>query len=158
MNHLVSLRPVETDDLPTFFEHQSDPEATRLAAFPARERAVFLTHWTTNILGQPTNVSRAVVYDGCVAGNIGAWTDPDSGERLVGYWIGRAFWHRGIATAAVSQFLKSESIRPLSARVAKHNVGSIRVLEKTGFARAGEDVFTLPDGTSVEEFIYVLPA
>ncbi len=92
------------------------------------------------------------------SGNIGAWTEAGTHERLLCYWIGREFWGRGIASVAVRQFLESETTRPLTARVAKHNPGSIRVLEKAGFTRVGEDAFTPPDGTRFGEFIYVLPA
>lgn len=153
----VSLRPVEADDLPIFFAHQLDPVAARLAAFPSRDRAAFFTHWTTRVLGDPANVSRAILADGCVVGNIGAWTDVEAHQRMIGYWIGREFWGRGIASAAVVQFVQSESTRPLHARVAKHNLGSIRVLEKAGFTRVGDDAFALPGDVRVEEFIYVLP-
>ncbi len=38
----VRLRDVTDDDLPLFFEHQLDPDATRMAAFPARDRDVAL--------------------------------------------------------------------------------------------------------------------
>ncbi len=34
----VMLRDVEEADLPVFFEHQLDPEATRMADFSARDR------------------------------------------------------------------------------------------------------------------------
>ena len=153
---LVSLRPVEAPDLQIFFAHQLDPEATRLAAFPSRDREAFMVHWTTNILGNPANACRTILCDDRVVGNIGAWSDADTRERLLGYWLGREFWGHGIASAAVAQFLQIESTRPLTARVAKHNLGSLRVLEKSGFARAGEDEFTPPEGTRVEEFIYVL--
>lgn len=158
MKGLVSLRPVEAEDLPIFFTHQLDPEATRLAAFPTRNREAFMNHWTTNVLGNASAVSRTILFDGCVAGNIGAWTDADTGERLLGYWIGREFWRRGIASTAVAKFLEFESTRPLTARVAQHNLPSLRVLEKTGFTRASEDAFMLPDGTPLEEFVYVLSA
>lgn len=47
--------------------------------------------------------------------------------------IGKSHWGKGVATAALSQFLKVVTTRPLYAYVAKHNVGSIRVLEKCGF-------------------------
>ena len=40
---------------------------------------------------------------------------------------------RGVATEALSAFLRLEPIRPLYAGVAKHNVASIRVLQKCGF-------------------------
>ena len=158
MNLQVSLRPVQTGDLPHFFEHQLDPEATRLAAFPSRDRDAFLSHWTNNIIGNPTALSRTILLGDQVVGNIGAWTDSDLDERLVCYWIGRDFWNRGIASRALSLLLSLETTRPLNARVAKHNYGSIRVLEKAGFKRIAEDVFTLPDGTRVEEFVYILSA
>jgi RimJ/RimL family protein N-acetyltransferase len=115
-----------------------------------------MTHWTTKVLGNPAAVSRAVLLDGRVVGHIGAWTDGETGKRLLGYWLGREFWGRGIATAAVTQLLRSEPSRPITAHVAKHNLGSIRVLEKCGFTRAGEETFTLSDGTSGAEYIYVL--
>lgn len=158
MRDLVSLRALEAHDLPIFFGHQLDPEATRLAAFPSRDREAFLTHWTTKIIGNPASTNRTILFEGRVAGYIGSWTDADTRERLLCYWLGREVWGRGVASAAVSQFLQSESTRPLMARVVKHNVGSIRVLEKAGFTRSGEDAFTLPDGTPSEEFIYVLSA
>lgn len=115
-----------------------------------------MRHWRTNILGSAVAVSRTIVFDGQVVGNIGAWTDADSRERRLGYWIGREFWGQGIASAAVAQFLAFESFRPLTAHVARHNLASIRVLEKSGFVRAGDDAFPLPDETRIEELAYVL--
>jgi RimJ/RimL family protein N-acetyltransferase len=55
------------------------------------------------------------------------------GEREVGYWLGREYWGKGIATAALAAYLKVEQQRPLHAYVAAHNIGSRRVLEKCGF-------------------------
>ena len=48
------------EDLPIFFEHQRDPDATRMAAFPPRERPSFMAHWTT-ILGDESVVAKTVV-------------------------------------------------------------------------------------------------
>lgn len=158
MNEPVSIRPVEVSDLPTFFVHQLDPEATRLAAFPSRDREAFFAHWTNNILGNPHAASRTILLGDRIAGNMGAWTDADTRQRLVGYWLGREFWGRGIASAALALFLRFESTRPLHARVVQHNLPSMRVLEKAGFTRVGEETFALPDGTSEKEFIYLLPA
>ena len=78
-----------------------------------------------------TLLNRAVVVDDDVVGTIGSWGDP--GEREVTYWIGRSYWGRGIATAALDAFLAVDRSRPLHARVASDNVGSRRVLEKCGF-------------------------
>ena len=151
---VITLRPVAPEDLPIFFEHQADPDAARLAAFPSRDRDAFFTHWTHNVLGNPANASRTILADHAVAGNIVSWTDPTTQERFVGYWIGRAFWGRGYATAALSQFLGYERTRPLLACVAQHNLPSIRVLEKSGFIRTGQNSSTLPDGSPDEELVY----
>src|SRR5690349_8508570 len=101
-----------------------------MAAFASRNREAFMAHWA-KIMANPACLLRTILSDGSVAGNIGAWSDGP--ERLVGYWIGREFWGRGIASAALRQFLHHESTRPLSAHVVKHNVASIRVLQKAGF-------------------------
>jgi RimJ/RimL family protein N-acetyltransferase len=58
----------------------------------------------------------------------------------VTYWIGRQDWGQGIATRALKEFLTGiETTRPLSARAASDNAGSIRVLEKCGFTHVGVD-------------------
>jgi len=41
----VTLREVTQEDLPIFFAHQLDAEATRMAAFPSRDRDAFMAHW-----------------------------------------------------------------------------------------------------------------
>ena len=52
---------------------------------------------------------------------------------MVGYWIGKEHWGRGIASAALVLYLDVERHRPLLATVVEHNAGSRRVLEKAGF-------------------------
>lgn len=149
----VQLRDVEPGDLPIFFEHQLDADATRMAAFPSRDRAAFDAHWATNILGNPAAITRTIVVDGQVAGNIGSW--PQDGARLVGYWIGKEHWGRGIATRTLAAFLHVVIARPLHAHVAKHNVGSIRVLEKCGFVLQREESADVSD--DVPALVFVLP-
>jgi RimJ/RimL family protein N-acetyltransferase len=79
------------------------------------------------------------------------------GEREVGYWIGKEYWGRGIATRALEEFLKQIETRPLYAHVAKHNTASRRVLEKCGFHVSGEDkFFSQILGDDIEEYILVL--
>ncbi|HEV7670137.1 MAG TPA: GNAT family N-acetyltransferase [Thermoanaerobaculia bacterium] len=126
----MTLRTVSDQDLSLFFEHQRDPEAARMAAFPSRERDAFFTHWRTNVL-RPENLSRTILVDGLPTGYVSSWEQ--DGRRLVAYWIGRDHWGKGIATEALKAFLELERTRPLHAWVANHNVGSIRVLEKCGF-------------------------
>jgi RimJ/RimL family protein N-acetyltransferase len=132
----VRLRDVTADDLPIFFEHQLDPEATQMAAFPSRDRPAFMAHWT-RILADETTATKTILVDGQVAGNVGSWEQ--GGEREVGYWLGRAYWGRGVATQALAAFLEHVPQRPLHAYVVKHNLASLRVLQKCGFTLTGED-------------------
>jgi RimJ/RimL family protein N-acetyltransferase len=142
---VVILRNVREEDLPIFFEHQRDPVALRMAAFSTREHDAFLTHWRTNVL-RPENISRTIVADGLVAGYVSSWNQ--DGKRLVGYWIGREHWGKGIATRALSEFLLVEASRPLHAWVAVENGGSIRVLEKCGFRPLAHEPHPGEDGVA----------
>jgi RimJ/RimL family protein N-acetyltransferase len=151
----VLLRDVQESDLPIFFEQQLDPEATQMAAFPSRDRDAFMAHWV-KIMADETTTLRTIVFHGRVAGNIVSWEH--SGERNVGYWLGKEYWGRGIATEAVSQLLRQVKARPLCAHVAKHNVASIRVLQKCGFAISGDARFGSADGEQGEEFLLTLGA
>ncbi len=152
----VILRDVSEGDLPIFFAQQRDPVANQMAAFPARERDAFMAHWT-KILGDETNTIKTILADGSVAGNIVSWEQ--SGERLVGFWIGREYWGKGIATKALAKFLGHIKARPLYAWVAKHNVASIRVLEKCGFTISTEDKGSSnAPGEKVEEVLMKLGA
>ena len=133
MSSEVRLRKVEPADLPVFYQHQLDADATRMAGFAPRDRAAFDAHWATNILGNPSAITRTILVGDLVAGNIGSWLQ--GGDRLVGYWIGKEHWGKGVATRALAAFLHVVTERPLHAHVASHNLGSIRVLEKCGFVR-----------------------
>lgn len=145
------LRDVIEDDLSTLFEHQRDPVATGMAAFPARDWDAFMAHWREKVLGGQGTSKKTILVDNDVAGHISSWSQDD--KRLVGYWLGRAYWGRGIATAALAEFLAHDTTRPLHAFVAALNVGSIRVLEKCGFRRVGEG-HRGKDG--VEEYLFRL--
>jgi RimJ/RimL family protein N-acetyltransferase len=139
----VVLRDVERGDLPFFFEHQLDPEATSMAGFPARDEKSFMAHWD-KILKDESVVKKTIVFQCEVAGNVVSFVR--SGGREVGYWIGKKHWGKGIATHALATFLSGEERRPLFAYVAISNAASIRVLEKCGFRITGEE----PEGLILE--------
>lgn len=153
MTGKVTLREVNQDDLAIFFEQQLDPEATRMAAFPSRAHDAFMAHWT-KCMAEESSILRTILYHGKVAGNVVCWQQ--AGEARIGYWLGKAYWGKGIATAAVSQFLRVVTVRPLYARVTKHNAASIRVLEKCGFTKFGEDTFSDSDGREMQEVVLTL--
>jgi RimJ/RimL family protein N-acetyltransferase len=154
MSKNIALRAVQESDLPIFFEHQRDELANRLAAFPARDREAFMAHWA-KIMQDESVILKTILFEGQVAGNVLSFVISD--EREVGYWLGREFWGKGIATRALSEFLAQVKERPLYAHVAKHNLASRRVLEKCGFVVIGEDKGGADDrGEKVEDFILKL--
>src|SRR5262245_17084043 len=154
MTSNVLLRDVTEGDLPIFFEQQRDPAANRMAAFTAKDpadRAAFMAKWA-KILADDSITKRPILFGEQVAGNIGAFVAPWSGQLEVTYWIGREFWGKGIATKALVVFLGAVKDRPLYARAAKDNIASLRVLEKCGFTIVGyERGFANARGEEVEQ-------
>jgi RimJ/RimL family protein N-acetyltransferase len=149
----VMLRDVTEADLPIFYEQQLEPEATQMAAFPSRDRDAFMAHWK-KIMGNDNVIVKTILFEGQVAGNVVSWEQ--AGEWDVGYWLGKEYWSKGIATKALAEFLGYVKTRPLFAHVAKHNVGSQRVLQKCGFVISGEDKFPDENGNEIEENILKL--
>lgn len=150
----IVIRPVEASDLDTFYAHQLDPESNWMAAFVGKEprdRAAFDAHWA-KILGSPDITQRTIVADGQVAGHVACF--PLEGNLEVTYWLGREFWGRGIATAALQQLLRLVVTRPIFARAATDNLGSLRVLQKCGFTIVGQDKGFAPGrGADTEEYV-----
>ena len=153
---MVVLREVRDSDIDPFFAHWRDGEALRMAAFApapkdAADRAAFDARWQ-RLRTQPTILSRAIDVDGETVGSISSWDN--DGQREVTYWIGRAYWGRGYATAALRAFLELERTRPLHAATAADNAGSQRVLAKCGFRVVGSGrAFANARGEEVEEIL-----
>ncbi len=155
MNNNIVLRAVVDSDLPIFFTQQLDPEANHMAGFTAKDptdRAAFDALWA-RVRADAGITLRTINFRGQVAGYIlcHGWF----GEPEMSYWLGREFWGQGIATAALAAFLAEVPVRPLYARAAADNAASIRVLEKGGFTRVGQDRgFANARGTEIDEVIY----
>ena len=153
----IELRETIEDDLAAFFDHQREPEGRQMAAFTSKDaddRDGFFDHWR-RILGDETIVRRTLVVDHRVAGHIVSFLR--FGDREVSYWLGHEYWGRGLATRALRLFLTGLAERPLFARVAKDNVGSLRVLQKCGFEICGEARgFAEARGEEIEEFLLTL--
>lgn len=124
-----------------------------MAAVPSRDMENFNVHWV-KIMADGSIILRTILYNGQVAGHLISCLLED--EREVGYWLGREFWGKWIATKALVEFLKIVNTRPLFGRVAKHNISSRRVLEKCGFSLIGEDKYMNRGNEEVEEFVLKL--
>jgi RimJ/RimL family protein N-acetyltransferase len=155
----VLLREVLPDDLPILFEFERDSEARWMAAFTAEDpddRAAFMAHWE-RILADASIAKRTIICDGQVAGSVECFLR--SGTPEVGYWLGKPFWGRGVATRALTLFLRQVTRRPVFARVVKDNAGSLGVLRKCGFVIYSEDRgYAHARHAEVEEYILRLGA
>ncbi len=151
---VVALRPVEDGDLDALFEQMRDPEGVRMAAFTPEDpddRHAFDAHMA-RVRSSPGITMRAVTCDGRLAGSIASF--PSGGQTEVTYWIERAAWGKGIATRALALLLELVTARPLHARAASDNAGSLRVLQKCGFQAVGtETSFAAARGKDIEETI-----
>ena len=154
----VKLREVRDSDLPVLYEQSNDPEGNRMAAFTTKDpsdRGHFERHWQ-RVRRDPAVVARSVVgEDGNILGHTAVYGRPE--EREVTYWIGRRYWGRGAATAALRELLCLVPDRPLYARAAADNAGSLRVLEKCGFVVTGSGRgFANARGAETDELVLTL--
>ena len=153
----ITLRPVDVSDLDAIFEQMRDPESVRMAAFTARDpsdRDAFDAHMK-RIMASPDCELWAIAHDGRLVGTIGSYLS--EGHTEVTYWVDRACWGQGIATAALGLLLEHVTVRPLRGRAASDNAASIRVLEKAGFRPVGTDVgFAAGRAAEIEETILEL--
>ena len=150
----LALRPVLDSDLDALFEQMRDPESVRMAAFTAAEpddRAAFDARMA-KVRRAPDVTMRAITCDGVLVGSIASFVM--DGDTEITYWIDRNFWGRGVASAALDQFLGLVPVRPLHARAASDNAGSLRVLDKAGFRPVGtERSYANARGVEIEETI-----
>lgn len=131
------MRDVRDEDFEALYEYQLEPESNEMAGVEGRDREGFRAH-RARIAANPESIVRVIEVDGDgVVGDVMSWRNTQ-GVREIGYRIGKAFWGRGIATAALAAYLAEEAERPLYAHVVMHNLGSMKVLERCGFERLPE--------------------
>jgi RimJ/RimL family protein N-acetyltransferase len=153
----VALRPLRDSDLDAIFEQMRDPSSVQMAAFTIEDpndRTAFNSHMA-RVMSSPDTTVRAVTGDGRLVGTIGSFVF--EGMTEVTYWIDRSSWGQGFATNALKLLLQEVPVRPLRARVASDNIGSLRVLQKTGFRFVGTEVSYAPArGAEIEETLLEL--
>ncbi|RSM48364.1 GNAT family N-acetyltransferase [Actinoplanes sp. ATCC 53533] len=150
----IGLRAVRDDDLDAIYDQMRDPVAVRMAAFTAEDpddRAAFDAHFV-RVRTSPDVLLLAITIDGELAGTVGSFAVGDDTE--ITYWLDRAWWGRGIATRAVELLLDLVPVRPITARAASDNAGSLAVLRKVGFRPVGKEVaYATGRGEEIEETV-----
>ncbi|HEX8558656.1 MAG TPA: GNAT family protein, partial [Pyrinomonadaceae bacterium] len=123
---------------------------------PAAARA-----WLGFVAQKTPETDFALAVGGEAAGGIGITLREDVARRSaeIGYWMGRAHWGRGLATAAVRAltdwaFAHFDLCR-LDASVFDWNPASARVLEKAGYVLEGRlRKSATKDGRTIDQLLY----
>lgn len=117
--------------------------------------------WIRAAAGQRPVQSFAIEVEGRAGGGIGVHPMVDVHRRTaeIGYWLGKEFWNRGIATEAVRATAEyafpAFDLARLEALVYEWNPASARVLEKAGFqleARLRRAI--TKDGRTIDALLY----
>jgi ribosomal-protein-alanine N-acetyltransferase len=160
---ICMLVPWRESDIQRLAEIANDAEVAPYMAdrFPHPYTLEDARFWVRLLQGLTAINNFAIEANGELAGGIGM--DPFEGERRVGavfgYWLGRAYWGRGIATAAVAAFtdyaLNKRGFIRLEAAIYAPNVASMRVLEKCGYACEGiMRSAVIKDGKILDSHLY----
>lgn len=137
----VTIRPVQIEDAPVLQKlatsHPSIVKQTRLPdPYPENgaeqwlQRAVSDHEAGTEFSFAIQNREKQIV-------GVCGLTPKNETEAEISYWIGKPFWKKGYATAAIQQLLcmafQEKSFQRVFALSLEDNIGSKRSLEKNGF-------------------------
>jgi RimJ/RimL family protein N-acetyltransferase len=159
------IRDLRPGDEPSIARHANNPKIFRNVRdrFPYPYTLDDAKWWVEHAGSADPMTDFAIVVDGEAVGGIGFMMQEDIFRRSVeiGYWLGEAFWGRGIVTDAVralSEYIFANfDVCRIYAGVFEWNLGSMRVLEKAGFVLEGRmRKAATKDGQTIDEFIYAL--
>jgi [ribosomal protein S5]-alanine N-acetyltransferase len=92
-------------------------------------------------LGEARVWAVTLLEGGTLVGAVGLHFNREHGRAELGYWVGRAYWSKGICTeavrAAVGWAFEAQGVRKVHAQHFGTNPASGRVLQKLGFRHEG---------------------
>ncbi len=159
------LRPFHIEDAASIARHADDRGVwiNLRDRFPHPYTLDDARGWIAHVLAGSRMTDFAIEVEGEAVGGIGYVPGEDVSRRSaeVGYWLGRAYWGRGIATAAVRALTVQLLARPefdrLHATVFAWNPASARVLEKAGYVLEGRlRAAIVKDGRTIDGLLYAI--
>ena len=131
--------------------------------FPHPYTAADARRWLESVIGFKPETNFAIAVADEAIGGIGFTMQHDVARRSaeIGYWLGEAFWGRGIATEAliaVTDYAFSHyDVCRLYAHVFAWNGASARVLEKAGYVFEGRMTkAVIKDGHTIDQLMYAM--
>lgn len=157
------LRPWDTRDIDVLPEIANDRRIWRNVRdmFPQPYERSHAESWVALCQGGAMPHSFAIEFEGRAAGGIGLhpFEDVHRKSAELGYWLGTAYWGRGLATEAVQAITKHGfedlGLERIQAGVYDWNEASSRVLVKAGFDFEGRmRRHAFKDGQFVDVLLY----
>lgn len=140
-----ALRPWRVGDEASLARHANDRDVwlNLRDQFPHPYTKADAQSWIGFATSQPQFTSLAIEVERRAVGGISLRLHDDV-ERVaaeIGYWLGKAFWNRGVMTAALRSMtqygFEQFSLTRIYALPFAGNAASQRVLEKAGYTREG---------------------
>ena len=139
------IREWRRGDEGSLVRHANNPNVSRNMRdrFPHPYTRADADWWIGHASAQMPPTNFAIVVDGEAAGGIGFILQEDVSRRSaeIGYWLGEAYWGRGIATDAVramtDHIFANFDVCRIYATVFESNPASSRVLDNAGFVLEG---------------------
>jgi ribosomal-protein-alanine N-acetyltransferase len=139
------LRPIEPKDSdPIFDTYAQDAEVTRFLSWRPHQSRADTAAYIAHCIAAPPTVSRTYVLTSRENGTLQGALDirrPARHRLEFGYVLGRPWWGQGLTTEALSEIvywaLRRDSVFRISSVCDVENIGSARVMEKSGLNREG---------------------
>lgn len=157
------VRSWEADDLASLVAHANNRRIWEHLRdqFPhpytRRDGKAFLEH----VMRARPETTFAIDVAGQAVGAVGyvLRTDVERVSAEIGYWLGEAYWGRGLCAAAVAAVthhaVAQHGLTRVYALPFAHNVASCRVLEKAGFTVEGRlRRSAIKDGRIIDQLLY----
>lgn len=158
-----TLRPWRLDDAPALARHGDSYEIWRNLRdqFPHPYTLAAAESYLAGVVGVRPVTRFAITVDGEAVGSVGLKVGSDIERRSaeIGYWLGEAYWGRGITSAAVAAatayaFRELDLVRVFAVPFVR-NLASARVLERAGYVREGVmRRSAVKEGDVLDQYLY----
>lgn len=157
-NHRILLRPWRESDAEALYKYANDPIVGERAGWPPHQSVEESREIINTVFHSDTIWAIVLKETGEAIGCMGYMPEWEmnlparEGEPLVGYWVGKPYWNKGICTEALQLMLdyirrETDYVSLIGCHYVD-NPASGHVMEKCGFVPTGETAVdaTLYDG------------
>jgi ribosomal-protein-alanine N-acetyltransferase len=159
------VRSWRAGDEPSLARHADNEQLWRNVRdhFPHPYTLADAEAWVAAASGAAPETQFAIEVDGEAAGGIGLFLQEDVARYSaeLGYWLGEAYWGRGLMTAVVRGFtehaFRTFDLCRIYAIVFEWNPASRRVLEKANYTLEGRmHRAAVKEGRVLDQFLYAV--